>query len=172
MIFSTTYPAIVRLLAGGKDLKHPVLSRHPVNLRPGWGLSFLLLLFIAGCGTRETGGTPTTGLAVWAHAGQQRERATLEAQVARFNRAHPTIHLALTLIPEGSYNAQVQAAAIAGELPELDTRRHGFPRFKPQKRFQAARSVCHRSTASEQVENLTPGWPYMYSMSFSRSWTR
>lgn len=56
---------------------------------------------------------------VWAHAGQRRERAVLLDQVARFNAAHPDLQVRLTLIPEGSYNAQVQAAAVAGELPDL-----------------------------------------------------
>ncbi|WP_373500043.1 extracellular solute-binding protein [Desulfococcus sp.] len=56
---------------------------------------------------------------VWAHAGQKRERAVLLDQVSRFNAAHPDLQVRLTLIPEGSYNAQVQAAAVAGELPDL-----------------------------------------------------
>ena len=56
---------------------------------------------------------------VWAHAGQKRERAVLLDQVSRFNAAHPDLQVRLTLIPEGSYNAQVQAAAVAGDLPDL-----------------------------------------------------
>jgi multiple sugar transport system substrate-binding protein len=56
---------------------------------------------------------------IWAHAGQQQEREILESQVARYNAAHAQVRLNLTLIPEGSYNAQVQAAAVAGELPDL-----------------------------------------------------
>lgn len=58
-------------------------------------------------------------LEIWAHAGQARERRIVESQVARFNTAHPELRVRLTLIPEGSYNAQVQAAAVAGELPDL-----------------------------------------------------
>jgi len=56
---------------------------------------------------------------IWAHAGQESERITLQRQVEAFNRDHPGLRLQLTLIPEGSYNAQVQAAAVAGELPDL-----------------------------------------------------
>lgn len=37
----------------------------------------------------------------------------------RFNAGHTGLQVHLTLIPEGSYNAQVQAAAVAGELPDL-----------------------------------------------------
>ncbi|HET9949485.1 MAG TPA: extracellular solute-binding protein, partial [Longimicrobiales bacterium] len=56
---------------------------------------------------------------MWAHAGQQDERAVLEAQVERFNRRHPSTPVALTFLPEGSYNEQVQAAALAGDLPDV-----------------------------------------------------
>ena len=56
---------------------------------------------------------------VWAHAGQERERRVLREQVARFNARQSGVQARLTLIPEGSYNAQVQAAAVAGELPDL-----------------------------------------------------
>jgi multiple sugar transport system substrate-binding protein len=56
---------------------------------------------------------------VWAHAGQESERNVLQQQVARYNQTHPDHQVQLTLIPEGSYNAQVQAAAVAGELPDL-----------------------------------------------------
>jgi multiple sugar transport system substrate-binding protein len=56
---------------------------------------------------------------VWAHAGQERERSTLQDQVSRFNAGHSDLQVRLTLIPEGSYNAQVQAAAVAGGLPDL-----------------------------------------------------
>ncbi len=58
-------------------------------------------------------------LQVWAHAGQDAERNTLQEQVNRFNKAHDDITVQLTFLPEGSYNAQVQAAAISGDLPDL-----------------------------------------------------
>jgi multiple sugar transport system substrate-binding protein len=60
---------------------------------------------------------------VWAHAGQESERRVLREQVARFNARQADmqsdIQVRLTLIPEGSYNAQLQAAAVAGDLPDL-----------------------------------------------------
>jgi multiple sugar transport system substrate-binding protein len=58
-------------------------------------------------------------LEVWAHAGQEAERHVLEQQVTRFNAAQPDIMVELTFIPERTYDAQVQAAAVAGELPDV-----------------------------------------------------
>ncbi|MEW8628297.1 MAG: extracellular solute-binding protein, partial [Candidatus Thiodiazotropha sp.] len=58
-------------------------------------------------------------LTVWAHAGQAAERKVLEQQVSRFNHLQNDIQVQLTFIPEQTYNAQVQAAAVAGELPDL-----------------------------------------------------
>ncbi|MCX4188009.1 extracellular solute-binding protein [Methylophaga sp. OBS4] len=84
-------------------------------------LTFTLLpiLLGGGCSDEDTTGAVTT-IEVWAHAGQQSERRTLGAQVARFNAQQAgTFRIELTLIPEGSYNDQVQAAAVAGELPDL-----------------------------------------------------
>ncbi len=75
------------------------------------------LCVLGGCSDTAESTGPV--LEIWAHAGQARERQTLESQVARFNRANPDLQARLTLIPEGSYNAQVQAAAVAGELPDL-----------------------------------------------------
>jgi multiple sugar transport system substrate-binding protein len=72
-----------------------------------------------GCGKGTDTTTDNNRLSVWAHAGQERERNVLQQQVSRFNQTHPDTRIQLTLIPEGSYNAQVQAAAIAGELPDL-----------------------------------------------------
>lgn len=56
---------------------------------------------------------------VWAHAGQSDERAVLEDQARRFNAMHDSIEVELAFIPEGAYNAQVQASAVAGRLPDL-----------------------------------------------------
>jgi multiple sugar transport system substrate-binding protein len=84
-------------------------------------LALLLLLtslFSSGCG-RQAPESAALVLEVWAHAGQERERQTLESQVARFNQTHTDLQVDLTLIPEGSYNAQVQAAAVADALPDL-----------------------------------------------------
>ena len=84
----------------------------------------LLLLFsglaLTGC-NGESNGSNGTGqtLRVWAHAGQAAERSTLQSQVDRFNISGASFRVELTLLPERSYNAQVQAAALAGDLPDL-----------------------------------------------------
>jgi multiple sugar transport system substrate-binding protein len=81
-------------------------------------LLLLTCLFSTGC-SRQTPESAGLVLEVWAHAGQESERLTLESQVARFNQTQADMQVQLTLIPEGSYNAQVQAAAVADELPDL-----------------------------------------------------
>lgn len=58
-------------------------------------------------------------LEVWAHTGQMDERKTLEKQVKRFNESQGDVRIDLTILPEGSYNAQVQAAALAGDFPDI-----------------------------------------------------
>lgn len=75
---------------------------------------------LTGCrGGEEPAAEGSVTVKIWAHAGQESERDTLQRQIEEFNRAHPGLGAQLTLIPEGSYNAQVQAAAVAGELPDL-----------------------------------------------------
>ncbi len=79
-----------------------------------------LLPLLGGCGDEEEAAGAGVTVEVWVHAGQESERRTLEAQVARFNAQHKgKLRVDLTFIPEGSYNDQVQAAAVAGELPDL-----------------------------------------------------
>ncbi|MCU7918358.1 MAG: extracellular solute-binding protein [Candidatus Thiodiazotropha sp. (ex Epidulcina cf. delphinae)] len=82
-------------------------------------LCIALAATLYGCENSGTTQADVAKLTVWAHAGQESERATLQAQASRFNNTHPDLEIQLTLIPEGSYNAQVQAAAVAGELPDI-----------------------------------------------------
>lgn len=57
---------------------------------------------------------------VWHHGGRaDNERARMEALVADWNKANPTIPAVLEIQPEGAYNEQVQAAALSGGLPDL-----------------------------------------------------
>jgi multiple sugar transport system substrate-binding protein len=58
-------------------------------------------------------------LEIWYHSGQEAERTAIREQAARFNKTHEDIQVNLTYIPERSYNPQVQAAALAGDLPDL-----------------------------------------------------
>lgn len=83
---------------------------------------FLCILLLPGCKSREDNSNTTHEkilLNIWAHAGQEPERKVLEQQVARFNLNYPSTKLQLTFIPERDYNAQIQAAAIAGDLPDI-----------------------------------------------------
>ena len=80
----------------------------------------LCALLLGGCSPGDDYEAPgVTRLSVWAHAGQAAERAVLTEQAARFNAGQSGIKVDLTFLPERDYNAQVQAAAIAGELPDV-----------------------------------------------------
>lgn len=85
-------------------------------------LSALLLFLLFGCNRQDGGGEVPSGavhLEVWAHAGQEAERTVLREQVDRFRQHAPEIDITLVFIPERDYNAQVQAAAIAGDMPDI-----------------------------------------------------
>jgi len=85
-------------------------------------LCFILLaLCLSACEQSEQAKDvqPGTVLSVWAHAGQAAERDVLRRQLQSYDDSHPDLHIKLTFIPERSYNAQVQSAAIAGALPDL-----------------------------------------------------
>jgi len=59
-------------------------------------------------------------VSVWFHSGKGEERQALDAQVADFNEANAgKVKIELVNLPEGSYNEQVQAGALAGDLPCL-----------------------------------------------------
>lgn len=70
----------------------------------------------AGCDGEVDG--PVT-ISAWFHSGQGGERETLEQQVAAFNESQEDVQVELTLLPEGNYNDQVQAAAASGDLPDV-----------------------------------------------------
>ena len=84
--------------------------------------AIILSLMLAGCDNNGAGQAEQAGvitLQVWAHAGQEAERKVLQSQVARFNQQADEFDVELTFIPERDYNAQVQAAALAGDLPDV-----------------------------------------------------
>jgi len=56
---------------------------------------------------------------VWFHSGKGEERDVLDAQVKDFNAMQDDIVIEAVQLPEGSYNDQVNAAALAGDLPCL-----------------------------------------------------
>ncbi|WP_353929175.1 sugar ABC transporter substrate-binding protein [Okeanomitos corallinicola TIOX110] len=77
---------------------------------------FLISLILVSCfsGTKNN-----NTLNIWVHAGQEAERKTISAQAQRYNQSKPEIKVKLTFIPEGSYNSQVQAAALSNDLPDI-----------------------------------------------------
>lgn len=79
----------------------------------------LLVLLTACVEQTEQHEAQSTVLTVWVHAGQAAERQIIEQQVRRFNASQSPNQVQLTFIPEHSYNAQVLAAAVAGELPDV-----------------------------------------------------
>ncbi len=84
---------------------------------------FLIVVFLMACERQseslEQSQSTSSVIDVWVHSGQQAERAVIEDQVERFNQVNEDVQIKLTVLPEGSYNSQVQAAALAGELPDL-----------------------------------------------------
>ncbi len=60
-----------------------------------------------------------TEITVWYHSGRGPERATTQDQVRRFNEMQDEVKVNLVELPEGSYNEQVQAAAVSDDLPDV-----------------------------------------------------
>ena len=56
---------------------------------------------------------------VWFHSGKGEEREVLDEQVTTFNEMQDEIFVNAVILPEGSYNDQVSAGALAGDLPCL-----------------------------------------------------
>jgi multiple sugar transport system substrate-binding protein len=85
-----------------------------------WILAWIAIT-LAACSDESVpvAGVKPLQLHAWAHAGQAGEREVIQDQVTRFNKLNSDITVELTFIPERTYNAQVQAAAIAGDLPDL-----------------------------------------------------
>jgi multiple sugar transport system substrate-binding protein len=54
---------------------------------------------------------------VWHHSGQGGEREAMNASVKAFNTANNGVNVELVTLPEGSFNDQVNAAALADKLP-------------------------------------------------------
>lgn len=61
----------------------------------------------------------TVEIDMWFHSGRGDERNVIQDQVKRFNEMQDLVHVNAVVLPEGSYNEQVQAAALANDLPDL-----------------------------------------------------
>jgi multiple sugar transport system substrate-binding protein len=69
----------------------------------------------ASVSTQAQGGM--TKVSLWFHSGQGSERTALNTIVQRFNTANKDVQIDAVQLPEGSYNDQVSAAALANNLP-------------------------------------------------------
>ncbi len=91
--------------------------------RVSWQRLLLLVLVFSTCGCSREEPERAAGeritIQAWFHSGQETERATISDQVARFNGDQEEILIELTFIPERDYNTQVQAAALANDLPDI-----------------------------------------------------
>ncbi len=56
---------------------------------------------------------------IWFHSGKGEERDVLDAQVKAFNEMQDKVFINAIQLPEGTYNDQVNSAALAGDLPCL-----------------------------------------------------
>lgn len=61
----------------------------------------------------------TTTIDVWFHSGKGEEREVLDEQVTTFNTMQDEVYVNAVILPEGSYNEQVNSAALASDLPCL-----------------------------------------------------
>lgn len=77
------------------------------------------MLLIGACSSYSGDTGDRILVSIWAHSGRAAERQVLQAQIAKFNQQQQTIQAMLTLLPEGTYNGQVQASALADDLPCL-----------------------------------------------------
>ncbi|MFW6168978.1 MAG: ABC transporter substrate-binding protein [Planctomycetota bacterium] len=102
------------------DGLHPSLA---VRVPDGLYLVFYLLLaLISGCAERERPPEAEAGAVVlqaWFHSGRQDERRTIQNQIERFNDSQDEVYIQANVIPEDTYNGQVQSAAVAGDLPDV-----------------------------------------------------
>ncbi len=60
-----------------------------------------------------------TYITAWFHQGQGPERATLQRQVRAFNAAQDDVIVRLVVFPDLDFTDEVEAAAAAGELPDV-----------------------------------------------------
>ena len=109
-------------IVAGASSRRIAMRRRPGMRAMAWIVALALPLTApVGCKKELAPGNDakTITLQVWGHAGREAERATIEQQIQSFNSVHEDLRCELTLLPEGAYNAQVQAAALAGELPDV-----------------------------------------------------
>ena len=81
-------------------------------------MSFVLvLLVVVGALSIPALAQDKAEISLWFHSGQGSERDALNAQIDAFNESSMEYTIVPQEVPEGSYNDQVRAAALAGSLP-------------------------------------------------------
>lgn len=78
----------------------------------------VLPLFAGGKQEAAEADGPVT-VEVWFHSGKGEEREVLDTQIEEFNSIQDEVFVNATMLPEGSYNDQVSAASLSGDLPDL-----------------------------------------------------
>lgn len=88
-----------------------------MNGWPWYAVAALLVMALVGA-AQVAQAAPVT-IEVWYHSGQEAERAVMNALVREFNAMQDEVRVNAIELPEASYNDQVNAAAMAGRLPDL-----------------------------------------------------
>jgi len=79
--------------------------------------SFILALVLVVLTSFGVSAQDATEVTLWFHSGQGSERDELNKQIDAFNASQDQWVISPLQVPEGSYNDQVRAAALAGDLP-------------------------------------------------------
>jgi multiple sugar transport system substrate-binding protein len=58
-------------------------------------------------------------LSLWTHGGTPGEQSALRSTVSAYQRDHPSVTVAVRVVPEGEYNDTLQAATGGGQLPDV-----------------------------------------------------
>ena len=105
-----------RLSAGNRtrqgELPVAVHSQHTRHFK---NIAITIVLFLAGgCGSQDS----RTVITIW-HQSRPTEKTFLEREIARFEKANPTIHVRALYKETEELRSGFQAAALAGGGPEL-----------------------------------------------------
>lgn len=95
------------------------MKRTKKMLWPLMGLLLVASMMLGACAQTVAEPEGPVEVTVWFHSGKGEERDVLDGQVTDFNAMQDEIVINAVLLPEGSYNDQVNAAALAGDLPCL-----------------------------------------------------
>ena len=145
------------------------MSRSAHRSRSALRLSRLTLVAAALLGSVGTACAQTV-VSMWVHAGAGPEAKAYSEAVAAFNQSHKDVRIDLVRLPEGSYNDQVNAAALAHKLPcllDFDgpnvynyawTQKiialDGFPELKRIAETEMLPSLRRQGTYNQQIYSL------------------